>query len=169
MHPIRNQITALLLGAATVTGIMLPAATAQAAPVEQHSPAVISSEMAALGISVDVVTNTVNITGKLYSIISAAIAQNQNRSGYVKSLMEGSFYDARQRYNVMVIKAGHNYTANLKNIVYDATVHGSDYPAFRVIVFSSGTFTNRGDGGWINWAFRGWFNRDGMTVNFRRP
>ncbi|MBJ3792196.1 stress protein, partial [Bacillus sp. OA1] len=36
-------------------------------------------------------------------------------------------------------------------------------------VFEDGEFTNKGDGGWINWAFRGWFDRDGGHVKFYRP
>ncbi|MCI4171015.1 stress protein, partial [Bacillus spizizenii] len=32
-----------------------------------------------------------------------------------------------------------------------------------------GTYTNKGDGGWSNWAFRGCFDRDGSTVEFHRP
>jgi hypothetical protein len=169
MYPIRKEVVALFLSASAATGIMLPTSDAQAASVKEYSPIAISNEMTAQGFTVDVVTNTVNITGKIYKIVSDAIAQAQNREGYVRSLMEGSFYDARQKYNAMVIKASHKYTANLQNVVYDATVRGSGYPDFRIIVFSSGTFTNHSDGGWINWAFRGWFTRDGMTVHFRRP
>ncbi|MCY9376009.1 hypothetical protein MOF34_12935 [Bacillus sp. T17B1] len=36
-------------------------------------------------------------------------------------------------------------------------------------VFEDGSFTNKGDGGWINWAFRGWFDRDDSTVETHRP
>lgn len=125
--------------------------------------------MAAQSVSLDVFTKTVDISGKLVNIITEAIKHNQNREGYVKSLTEGAFYDARQQYNVMVIKEGHSYTANLNNIVFDANISGGGYPTFKVLVFSSGTFTNHGDGGYINWAFKGWFDRNGMTVHFRRP
>lgn len=27
----------------------------------------------------------------------------------------------------------------------------------------------KGDGGWINWAFRGWFDRDNQHIEFHRP
>ncbi len=37
---------------------------------------------------------------------------------------------------------------------------------FGIWVFEDGEFTNKGDGGWINWAFRGWFDRDGGHVKF---
>ncbi|MCY9402193.1 stress response protein YvgO, partial [Bacillus haynesii] len=33
----------------------------------------------------------------------------------------------------------------------------------------SGQFTNQGDGGWINWAFKGWFDRNGQNVTVRKP
>jgi hypothetical protein len=168
MQVIRKQVIALLIGAATITGVMIPAA-AQAAPAEQNPPVTISNEMAATSIGIDVFTKVVDATGKIYQIVSDAIEQNQNRSGYVKALTEGTFYDTRQQYNVMVINTGNRYSANLQNIVYEANVRASGYPTFRIIVFSSGTFTNHGDGSYINWAFRGWFTRDGMTVNFRRP
>ncbi|MFE5511962.1 hypothetical protein ACFQ9J_15290 [Streptomyces sp. NPDC056529] len=42
----------------------------------------------------------------------------------------------------------------------------SDYGTYRVIAFESGTFTNHGDGGWINRGFKGWFDRDGGSVTF---
>jgi hypothetical protein len=38
-----------------------------------------------------------------------------------------------------------------------------------VFVFKEGTFVNHGDGGYINWAFRGEFKRDGDTVDFSAP
>ncbi|MGW4208511.1 hypothetical protein ACWEIJ_11050 [Lentzea sp. NPDC004789] len=165
MHVIRKQVIALLIGAATITGAMIPAA-AQAAPA---APVSTSGEMAVQSVGIDVFTKSLDITNKIIKVVQDAIEHGQNRDGYVKSLMEGAFYDARQQYNVMVINTGNRYSANLQNVVYEANVHGSGYPSFRVIVFSSGTFTNQGDGGYGNWAFRGWFTRDGMTVNFRRP
>ncbi|MFF9654095.1 hypothetical protein [Streptomyces sp. NPDC014622] len=168
MHILRRRATALFLGAATLGSVLVPASVAAAAPAKQDTVVAQAGEVRAAGITVDVTKSVVDISKRLYNIISQAIERKQNRSGYVKSLMEGSFYDAGQRYNVMVIKADHRYTANLKHIVYDAKVKGGGYPTFRVIVFESGVFTNRGDGGYINWAFRGWFKRDGMTVTFRK-
>ena len=40
---------------------------------------------------------------------------------------------------------------------------------FDFYVFDKGTFKNDGDGGDINWAFYGNFDRDGMTVSFEPP
>lgn len=82
--------------------------------------------------------------------------------------MESTFYAAGGRYNVMVFNLSQNYedrfngvktfaTANLGNVVYG------------IWVFESGTFKNNGDGGWDNWAFRGWFDRQNKFVTFHRP
>ncbi|MDK1472915.1 hypothetical protein QNO07_05625 [Streptomyces sp. 549] len=168
MNTFRKQATVLVVGAATLGSLLVPASMAAAAPAKQNTAVTQPGEVRAAGIKIDVVTSTVDISNRLYNIISQAIAHKQNRSGYVKSLREGAFYDARERYNVMIIKADHKYSSNLKRIVYDAKVKGGNYPTFRVIVFESGSFTNRGDGGYDNWAFRGWYKRDGMTVNFRK-
>ncbi|AXG79406.1 stress protein [Streptomyces paludis] len=116
---------------------------------------------------VAVIRAVVNITKAIVKIITNAIQNKQNREGYVKSLREGAFYDAGQKYNVMIINSSNKYSFSLGGLVYDAEgsgIHGK----YRILVFESGTFTNKGDGGYINWAFRGWFERNGMTVNFRR-
>lgn len=37
---------------------------------------------------------------------------------------------------------------------------------YGIWAFENGEFTNKGDGGWINWAFKGSFDRDGSHVKF---
>lgn len=37
-----------------------------------------------------------------------------------------------------------------------------------MIVFESGQFTNHGDGGWVDWGFRGWYERNGGHVKSDR-
>ncbi|MUL43235.1 stress protein [Streptomonospora sp. PA3] len=168
MSPIRTRIGAVVVSAVAAAGVLAPAQAATAEPAAPAAPASQTAAQAqAMGVKIDLASATIGITSRIYDIAVAAIERSQNRSGYVKSLMEGAFYDAGQTYNVMVVKADHPYSYDLDNIVYDATVHASGYPAFRVLVFDSGVFTNEGDGGWINWAFRGVFDRDGMTVHFR--
>ncbi|MFF9647364.1 hypothetical protein [Kitasatospora aureofaciens] len=169
-NSLRTRVIAGLVTSAAIGSALFPAASAVAAPVSAKPAAVAASgQVGVQGIGIDVFTKVVDVTGKLYDVINTAVQTRQNRGGYVKSLMEGAFYDARQQYNVVVIKAQHPYTANVSGVVYDAVAHGDGYPAFRVIVFQSGTVVNRGDGSWINWAFQGWFNRHGNTVDFRRP
>ncbi|WP_063760112.1 hypothetical protein [Streptomyces sp. NRRL S-1022] len=166
--PLTRSICASV-AAVAIGGALVPASDAAAAPaMEAHESAAISRQATVQGVGLDVFTKVVDVSGKLYDIINEAIAVKQNRGGYVKSLMEGAFYDARQRYNVLVIKWDHPYTLNVNGVVYDARVHASGYPDFHVVVFDSGTVVNRGDASWINWAFQGWFDRNGNTVNFHR-
>lgn len=173
MPPVRRRISAAFLGAVTAVGVLAPAGTALAEPATPGSPAptseISAAQAKAMGVKIDLASATIGITNRIYDIAVTAIQRNQNRSGYVKSLMEGAFYDAGQTYNVMIVKADHPYSHDLNDVVYDATVHASGYPDFRVLVFESGVFTNEGDGGYINWAFRGWFDRNAMTVTFRNP
>ncbi|MGV7063777.1 stress protein [Bacillus velezensis] len=100
--------------------------------------------------------------------IADAIKSAQNRDGFVKNLMESSFYASGQKYNVMVFNLSQEYEDHFNSVqfygsaVYDGITYG-------IWVFEDGSFTNKGDGGWINWAFRGWFDRDGDHVEFHRP
>ncbi|MFN2745743.1 MULTISPECIES: hypothetical protein [Bacillus] len=100
--------------------------------------------------------------------IRDAIVQSNNRSGFVKNCMETAFYSAGQRYNVMVFNLSQGYHNGLRGVKFygSANYHGVIYGIW---VFESGQFTNQGDGGWINWAFKGWFDRNGQTVTFRKP
>ncbi|MBP2078806.1 stress protein [Oceanobacillus polygoni] len=104
--------------------------------------------------------------------IADAKKSADNRSGFVKGAREKAFYEADQQYNVMVMNLSQGYNANqLQGVQYFDTV---DYDGitFGVWVFEEGTFVNEGDGGYDNWAFRGWFERTGddeKTVNFHRP
>ncbi|ARW40539.1 MULTISPECIES: hypothetical protein [Bacillus] len=100
--------------------------------------------------------------------IADAIKSAQNRDGFVKNLMESSFYASGQKYNVMVFNLSQEYEDHFNGVqfygsaVYDGITYG-------IWVFEDGSFTNKGDGGWINWAFRGWFDRDGDHFEFHRP
>lgn len=95
-----------------------------------------------------------------------------NRSGFVKGAMEKAFFEAGQQYNVMVMNLSQGYNSNqLQGVHFFDTVN-YDGITFGVWVFEEGTFINEGDGGYDNWAFRGWFERTGddeKTVNFHRP
>ncbi|MFJ2825318.1 stress protein [Streptomyces toxytricini] len=170
----RKRIALALVSSVAAAGVLLPATAsyaAEASPAAKPRPAAVQAavpgEAGALAGKVDVASAVLDITQKIMNIVTEAIERKQNRSGYVKSLMEGAFYESGQRYNVMVINDANGHTAHLNGIVYDAKVSGI-HGKYRVIVFESGQFTNHGDGGWINWAFRGWFDRDGGYVNFRR-
>ncbi|MGW5849008.1 stress protein [Streptomyces sp. NPDC055254] len=168
----RKRMAIMIVSSIAAAGVLVPSAASYAAEAPAQSrPAAVQGvapgEVGALAGRVDVASAVLDITQKIFNIVNEAIERGQNRSGYVKSLMEGAFYESGQRYNVMVINDANRYTPNLHGVVYDAKVSGI-HGKYRVLVFESGQFTNHGDGGWINWAFRGWFDRDGGYVNFRR-
>lgn len=52
--------------------------------------------------------------------------------------------------------------SRLKNVQLYKEVLINGIP-YAVWVFKSGTFVNKGDGGYINWAFRGRFRRVGAS------
>ncbi|MED2911853.1 MULTISPECIES: stress protein [Bacillus] len=100
--------------------------------------------------------------------IAEAVKSDQNRTGWVKNVMETTFYASGQKYNVMVFNLNQEYEDRFNGVqfygsaVYDGITYG-------IWVFEDGSFDNKGDGGWINWAFRGWFDRDNQHIEFHRP
>lgn len=113
-------------------------------------------------ISVDI--DVLGIVNKIQS----AVNDTQDRGSFVKNLMESTYYAAGQQYNVMVFNLGENYQHNFNNVVfYGSSVYSG--LTFGIWAFDSGTFVNQGDGGYINWAFQGVFNRNGNTVTFTKP
>ncbi len=99
-------------------------------------------------------------------------SNNQAREGYVKALLESAYYwgnvKAKQKglsqhgVNVMVFNLGLRYDEQFKDVWLFGT---GTYPwwngtiRYGVWVFRDGEFTNHGDGGYINWAFKGRFRR----------
>ncbi|MCY8548080.1 stress response protein YvgO [Bacillus vallismortis] len=157
MKRIRIPMT-LALGAA-LTIAPLSFASAEETPAPKSSQTTTAAEVG-LHVNLDVLG--------IANQIADAIKSAQNRDGFVKNLMESSFYASGQKYNVMVFNLSQEYEDHLNGVqfygsaVYDGMTYG-------IWVFEDETFTNKGDGGWINWAFRGWFDRDGSTVEFHRP
>lgn len=114
---------------------------------------------ASLNIDVDVLG--------IFQAILFGISANQNREGFVKDLMETTFYPAKEQYNVMVFNLSQEYEARFNGVqIYGAANHGD--VVYGIWVFEDDEFTNKGDGGYINWAFRCWFYRDGSHVKFRK-
>ncbi|MCD7034017.1 stress protein [Metabacillus sp. GX 13764] len=101
--------------------------------------------------------------------IADAVKSAQNRDGFVKAAREKAFYAADEKMNVMVMNTSQDYDdTGLNGVQYFDTAE-YDGVTYGIWVFEDGKFVNNGDGGYINWAFRGWFDRDGGTVNFHRP
>lgn len=97
--------------------------------------------------------------------ISDAVHSDQDRGAFVKNLMESTYYSAGQQYNVMVFNLGQDYQEQFNGVQFYGSVMYQNL-TFGIWAFESGDFTNQGDGGWINWAFKGSFSRDGNTVHF---
>jgi hypothetical protein len=109
----------------------------------------------------------VDVLGIAKSIISG-INSARNRGGFVKNLCNTAFYGARQRYNVMVINLSNAYEERLSGVKFYASAN-YDKVIYGIWVFESGTFINKGDGGYINWSFRGRFQRNRGYVRFWKP
>ncbi len=106
----------------------------------------------------------------LGNTIANAVKTSQNRDGFVKNLCETAYNNlGHQKYNVMVFNLSQAYDASglrdvagYRSATYDHVVYG-------VWLFDSGRFVNKGDGGYINWCFKGSFKRSGNqghTVDF---
>jgi hypothetical protein len=97
------------------------------------------------------------------------LRQSQNREGFVKGLANKAFYYHQGKYNIMVFNLSQGFAPALRGVQYFKQVNynGVNYGIW---AFKDGTFTNTGDGGYINWAFVGSWTRggnDNKTVTFR--
>lgn len=97
--------------------------------------------------------------------IGGAISSAENRDAFVKNVLNTVWYGAGERYNVMVFNLNVDHEERLSGVQFYGSVN-YDGIIYGIWVFESGTFENKGDGGYINWAFRGWFERDGGYVKF---
>ena len=100
--------------------------------------------------------------------VSDAVHADQDRGAFVKNLMESTYCAVGEQYNVLVFNLGQSYQDRLNEVKFYGSATYQNL-TFGIWVFERGEFTNQGDGGWINWAFRGWFERDGNTVKFNIP
>jgi len=128
--------------------------------------------MAQSGVGLSVNVDLLGIANQIRSDIKSA----QNRSGFVKNLANTVYYAARfaakrhnlgKRYHVMVFNLNQNYQERFKGVVfYGSAVYDGIH--YGIWVFESGEFINQGDGGWINWAFIGRFDKNGGYVKFKQ-
>ncbi|MEU6332811.1 stress protein [Streptomyces sp. NPDC047049] len=158
----KGLAAAALCAALCGTAVAFPA-TASAAPA---APAAAAGESpVSVGANVNFNVDPLGIANK----IEAAVKTAQNRDGFVKNLMETAFYESGQHYNVMVHNLSQPYEDKLNGVkqygsaTYDGVTYG-------IWIFEDGEFTNQGDGGYINWAFRGVWERpdNGGYVKFSR-
>jgi hypothetical protein len=107
--------------------------------------------------------------------LANAVTPGNDRAKFVQDLMNASFTAAGSRYNVMIFKTNITHRKQLNGLKFEAVTMiatGAWIPwphEYNIWVFQDGDFTNQGDGGWINWGFKGWFERNGGYVLFRNP
>ena len=122
-----------------------------------------------VGASLNVNADVLGISGG----IASAINETDDRSAFVKDLMETTFHQAGRKYNVMVFNLEQEYQSSFKGVKFYASAKfdGGIFvgtTTFGICAFEEGTFVNEGDGGYINWAFRGRFDRNDKHVAFRK-
>lgn len=67
----------------------------------------------------------------------------------------------------MVMNLGGSYDDRFHNVaLYGSAVYKPDGVTFGIWCFQNGEFTLHSDGGYMNWAFRGWFDRQDKHVKF---
>lgn len=102
--------------------------------------------------------------------INDLVVASKNREGFVKGMMEKASFAAGGKYNVMVFNMSQPYDRNINGIKFFKQTDYQGVP-YGIWLFKDGTFTNKGDGGFINWAFNGRFKRSGHqghTVTFQK-
>jgi hypothetical protein len=113
----------------------------------------------------------VDAAGSLATVgveIQKAVVQAKNRHGFVRQVMEVAAAPVQGKYNVLVFNTSQPYENRLGGVQRAIPVNYAGVP-YVVWIFKNGTFVNKGDGGYINWAFKGNFKRSGKqghTVNF---
>ena len=92
----------------------------------------------------------------------------ENLTAQVSEECFDEFNREGQQYNVMVFNLEQPFQDKLEGLIHQCVIpYGT--MNYCVWVFAEGEFFNQGDGGDINWAFKGWFERNGGHVKFRRP
>ncbi|MFF9983701.1 stress protein [Streptomyces erythrochromogenes] len=93
--------------------------------------------------------------------------KTDNRGTFVQEAVDKAFKAAGSRHNVMLFNLSQNYNDQFQGTRVYANVQWGNIH-YGLWVFESGQFTNQGDGGWINWGFVGWYERNGGHVKFNR-
>ncbi|WP_019547817.1 hypothetical protein [Streptomyces sulphureus] len=146
----RGIVVAAVVGLAAVP----MAASVSAAPAAPAKGGSSSGASASADASFDVSFDALEVAKEIESSIKKA----ENREGFVKNLMNTAWYASGEEYNVVVRNLSQDYDEDLNGVQtygsaeYDGVTYG-------IWIFEDGTFTNKGDGGWINWAMRGVFER----------
>lgn len=141
--------TAVLTGALAVGGAAM-ATPAMAAPAA--APA--ASASGAANVNFDPVA--------IGNAIRDAVNDQDDRGGAVRAALDVA--SAQSGVNVAVANKNQDVSSSGEVWAEHLDIKGGSY----VVYFydREGSIENNGDGGWINWGFKGTFDRDGQTVTF---
>ncbi|MBP2478471.1 hypothetical protein JOF53_007343 [Crossiella equi] len=154
---IKTMLAALPLAALALLGVAASPALADTASV-----ASVQGKRASLDVNFD----TDNIGVRLGDALSKI--NTDNRDQFVRQAVDKAFEVAGGRYNVMLFNLSVGYQRQLQGehfyggVKWDGVYYG-------LWIFEAGHFENLGDGGYINWGFKGWFTKNVGKVDFRRP
>ncbi|MFD3538431.1 hypothetical protein ACFWUQ_02890 [Streptomyces sp. NPDC058662] len=145
--------------AVATSGIQAPAPAS--APAEQAQPAAAAEKSVTVTVSMDQIGRGAAIAEALRGI------KTDDRGAFVRDAVDKAFNAAGGRHNVMLFNLSQNYNDQFQGTrVYANVKWGNNH--YGLWIFESGQFTNNGDGGWINWGFVGWYERNGGHVQFNR-
>ncbi|MBZ9593655.1 MULTISPECIES: stress protein [Streptomyces] len=168
-------LTALTLtGAAALpaqaAGHPAPAPAAVSAPASPATSSPAASEPDASAAADKSVTVNVSMDqlGRGQAIADALRGiKTDDRGTFVQEAVDKAFKAAGGWHNVMLFNLSQNYNDQFQGTRVYANVKWGNIH-YGLWIFESGQFTNQGDGGWINWGFTGWYERNGGHVKFNR-
>ncbi|MCP9944802.1 stress protein [Streptomyces somaliensis] len=167
-----TTLTALALTTAVLTGAAalpaqaaerpaVPAAASSTAPAAPEGGPEAAGKSVTVNVSMDQLGRGRAIADALRSI------DTDDRGAFVQKAVDKAFEAAGGWHNVMLFNLSQNYDDRFQGTRLYANVKWGNIH-YGLWVFESGEFTNKGDGGWINWGFRGWYERNGGHVKFNR-
>ncbi|MFD8577969.1 stress protein [Streptomyces virginiae] len=144
---------------ATLSAPASPAASSPAAA--EPDTAAAADKSVSVSVSMDQLGHGKAIADALRAI------KTDNRGTFVQEAVDKAFKAAGSRHNVMLFNLSQNYNDQFQGTRVYANVQWGNIH-YGLWVFESGQFSNQGDGGWINWGFVGWYERNGGHVKFNR-
>ncbi|MFJ7781016.1 stress protein [Streptomyces yangpuensis] len=145
-----------------------PAAVSAPASPATVSPAASEPDAAAAADKSVTVNVSMDQLGRGKAIADALRGiKTDNRGTFVQEAVDKAFNAAGGRHNVMLFNLSQNYNDQFQGTRVYANVQWGNIH-YGLWIFESGQFTNQGDGGWINWGFVGWYERNGGNVKFNR-
>jgi hypothetical protein len=161
---LKALLVALPIAALTMLGAQTPGLAASEQPIPAATTYGTQGDNQPVTVTVhtDNGANGIHVANAIFNI------HTSERDKFVQKAVEEAFNKSGGRFNVILMNLSQGYTYNLQGIRLYANVRWG-HINYGLWIAEAGSFTNTGDGGWDNWGFRGWFTRNGNTVNFRRP